>query len=65
MEMHVRHIRDLILLNVVGLSLFTRIMKARERLQTKTRRKHAWFEENYGTIIGYEAGWPAVLLRRK
>jgi hypothetical protein len=63
MNVHVKHIRDLQLLNLVGRSLFRRILKTRDRSTVNTRlsacRIKPWYAENDGTVVGYEAGWPS------
>ena len=64
MDGHVKHLRDLRLLHFVGLSLFRRILKVRDRLKERMQlsacRTMPWYAEKDGTVIGYEAGWPSV-----
>lgn len=64
MTIHMRHSRELALLNLVGLSLYRLIVKARILMNRTHRAAVSWEnisqEWNDETAIGYEAGWAGI-----
>jgi hypothetical protein len=59
MSIFVKQTRDLAHLDLVGLSLFRLIVKARENSRV-SEQVYSWHEGNDGTAIGYEASWAGI-----
>jgi len=64
MSINIYHPRDLALLNLVGISLYRLIEKARAYGRTGDKpgsgRRGPSREWTEDTAIGYEAGWPGI-----